>query len=246
MDDGAGDLRGLQGAYREGADVRFVGGCVRDAVLKRPVKDIDIATPDPPGTVIALLSAAGIRAIPTGIAHGTVTALVGEEKFEITTLRLDLATDGRHARVAYTDNWIADAARRDFTFNALSMTPAGAIFDPFDGLADLGAGVVRFVGVPRQRIEEDHLRLLRFFRMYATYGAPPPDAEALAACRQGAPAIAKLSGERVRDEVFRILLAPNAADTVLLMRDEHVLEHIIPYDTAIGRLRTWRGFDRRR
>lgn len=224
-----------------GADVRFVGGCVRDAVLKRPIKDIDIATPDPPAAVIALLEAAGIKVIPTGLAHGTVTAMIGEAKFEITTLRLDLATDGRRAKVAFTDNWIADAARRDFTFNALSCTPAGDIYDPFDGLADLGDGVVRFVGIPRERIEEDYLRLLRFFRMYATYGQPPPEAEALAACRQLAPGIAKLSGERVRDEMFRILLAPNAADTAVLMHDSRVLEHVVPPPTDIGRLRmmTW-------
>jgi poly(A) polymerase len=224
-----------------GADVRFVGGCVRDAVLKRSIKDIDIATPDPPATVIALLEAAGIKVVPTGLAHGTVTAMIGEAKFEITTLRLDLATDGRRAKVAFTDNWIADAARRDFTFNALSCTPVGDIYDPFDGLADLGEGVVRFVGIPRERIEEDYLRLLRFFRMYATYGQPPPEAEALAACRQLAPGIAKLSGERVRDELFRILLAPNAADTAVLMHDAHVLEHVVPPPTDIGRLRmmTW-------
>ena len=227
----------------KGADVRFVGGCVRDSILKRPVKDVDIATPDRPETVMALLAAAGIRTIPTGIEHGTVTALVGDATFEITTLRLDLATDGRRARVAYTDSWLADAARRDFTFNALSCTPAGDVYDPFDGLADLGAGIVRFVGVPRERIEEDHLRLLRFFRMFATYGVPPPDAEALAACRQYAATIAKLSGERVRDELFRILLAPNAADTVVLMHDEHVLEHVIPGAVDFGRLRMMAWLD---
>lgn len=225
----------------EGAEVRFVGGCVRDAVLHRPVKDVDIATPDRPDRVMALLKAAGIRVIPTGLAHGTVTAMIGEARFEITTLRLDLATDGRHARVAFTDSWIADAARRDFTFNALSCTADGDIYDPFGGLADLGEGVVRFVGIPRERIEEDYLRLLRFFRMYATYGLPPPEAEALAACRQLAPGIARLSGERVRDELFRILLAPNAADTAVLMHDAHILDHVVPLPVDIGRLRmmTW-------
>lgn len=225
----------------KGADVRFVGGCVRDAILKRPVKDIDIATPDPPERVIELLNAAGIKSVPTGIDHGTVTALIGEARFEITTLRLDLATDGRHARVAYTDSWIADAARRDFTINAMSSTLAGDVYDTFSGLDDLGEGVVRFVGVPRERIEEDHLRLLRFFRMFATYGQPPADAEAIAACRQLAPLVAKLSGERVQGELFRILLAPNAADTVLMMRDEHVLGHLFEGSPDIGRLRmmTW-------
>lgn len=224
-----------------GAGVRFVGGCVRDAILKRPVKDIDIGTPDAPQRVIELLGAAGIKTVPTGIAHGTVSALIGDMRFEITTLRLDLATDGRHARVAYTDSWIADAARRDFTINAMSSTLAGDVYDPFSGLADLGEGIVRFVGVARQRIEEDHLRLLRYFRMFATYGQPPPDGEAVAACRQLAPLVAKLSGERIRDEMFRILLAPNAADTVMMMRDEHVLEHVLEGSPDIGRLRmmTW-------
>jgi len=221
----------------KGADVRFVGGCVRDAVLKRPVADIDIATPDRPETVVELLEAAGIKAVPTGIKHGTVTAVAGGKPFEITTLRLDLATDGRHAKVAYTDDWIADAARRDFTINAMSCTPEGDIYDPFHGLADLGAEIVRFVGVPRQRIEEDYLRLLRFFRMYATYGAPPPDAEALAACHQLAPNLVTLSAERIRAEILRILVAPNAADTVALMRGERILEQILPEAENLGRLR---------
>lgn len=227
----------------KGADVRFVGGCVRDAVLKRSIKDIDIGTPDPPETVIALLENSGIRVIPTGIDHGTVTALTGDMQFEITTLRLDLATDGRRAKVAYTDDWIADAARRDFTINALSCTPDGDIYDPFGGLADLGQGLVRFVGVPRERIEEDYLRLLRFFRFYAEFGRPPPDAESLAACRQYAPQLSCLSAERIRSELFRILLAPNAADTIALMRGEKVLEHVVPFADDIGRLRliSWLG-----
>ena len=220
-----------------GADVRFVGGCVRDAVARRPVTDVDIGTPDPPERVLELLETAGIRAVPTGIEHGTVTAVVGKVPFEITTLRLDLATDGRHARVAYTDSWLADAARRDFTINAMSCTPDGDIYDPFGGLADLGEGVVRFVGVPRERIEEDYLRLLRFFRFYASFGEPPPDDEALAACRQLAPGIAGLSAERVRSELFRILLAPNCADTLDLMRGEKILPHVVPDADNIGRLR---------
>ncbi|MCG8508009.1 MAG: CCA tRNA nucleotidyltransferase [Rhodospirillales bacterium] len=227
----------------EGADVRFVGGCVRDAVVKRPVKDVDIGTPDPPEKITELLERRGIRVIPTGIDHGTVTAVVDDAHFEITTLRLDLATDGRRARVAYTDSWIADAARRDFTINALSCTPEGDIFDPFGGLADLGQGLVRFVGVPRERIEEDYLRLLRFFRFYAEFGRPPPDGESLAACRQYAPELSRLSAERIRSELFRILLAPNAADTFMLMRGEKVLEHVLPFADNIGRLRliSWLG-----
>ncbi|MCH7958052.1 MAG: CCA tRNA nucleotidyltransferase, partial [Proteobacteria bacterium] len=221
----------------EGAEVRFVGGCVRDAVLQRPVEDIDIATPEPPERVIALLGKAGIKAIPTGIEHGTVTAVIGEARFEITTLRVDVETDGRRAKVAFTDDWTADAARRDFTINTLSCTLAGDIYDPMGGLDDLGRRRVRFVGNAEKRIEEDVLRLLRFFRMYAVYGRPPPDIEALAACRALAPRLPGLSGERVRDEVFRILMAPDAADTVVLMRGEGVLEQILPEAGDVGRLR---------
>ena len=221
----------------DGADVRFVGGCIRDAFSSRPVKDIDIGTPDPPERVIELLEAAGLRAIPTGIDHGTVSALVDDERFEITTLRLDLATDGRRAKVAYTDDWVADAARRDFTINALSCTPDGDVYDPFGGMADLGNGIVRFVGNARERIEEDYLRLLRFFRFYGQFGRPPVDRDALAACRHMAPGLSRLSAERIRDEFFRILAARSAADIVMLMQGERVLGLILPTDVDIGRLR---------
>lgn len=221
----------------QGAEARFVGGCVRDAVAHRPVTDIDIATKEPPEKVIKLLEAAGIRAIPTGIEHGTVTAVIGDRHFEITTLRIDVATDGRRAKVAFTDDWVADAARRDFTINTLSCTPAGDIFDPFDGLPDLAHGRVRFVGNAAERIKEDGLRLLRFFRFYATYGRPPPDVNALAACRALAPMLDNLSGERVRDELLRILMAPDPAEVVNLMRGERVLERILPEADDSGRLR---------
>ncbi|MBC8157909.1 MAG: CCA tRNA nucleotidyltransferase [Alphaproteobacteria bacterium] len=222
---------------RDGADVRFVGGCIRDAFSSRPIKDVDIGTPDPPERVIELLENAGLRAIPTGIEHGTVSALVDNERFEITTLRLDLATDGRRAKVAYTDDWVADAARRDFTINAMSCTPDGNVYDPFGGIADLGNGIVRFVGNARERIEEDYLRLLRYFRIFAEFGRPPVDRDALAACRHFAPQISKLSGERVQEEFLRILATQNAADIVMLMQGERVLEHIFSAPVNIGRLR---------
>ena len=224
-----------------GAEVRFVGGCVRDAIVGRPVGDIDIATTEPPVRVMQLLEAAGIKAIPTGIGHGTVTAVAKSRKFEITTLRRDVETDGRHARVEYIDDWVADARRRDFTINTLSSTPGGDVYDPMGGMNDLGRGLVRFVGIPRERIEEDLLRLLRFFRFQAAYGRPPADAEALAACRIMAPRLAELSGERVRDEFFRILLAPDPADTAVLMRGVGVFEAILPEAGDVGRLRmlTW-------
>jgi len=221
----------------EGAEVRFAGGCVRDSVLGRAINDIDIATHDPPDRVLALLEKAGIRAIPTGIAHGTVTAVVGQEHFEITTLRCDVESFGRHARVAFTDDWTLDAARRDLTINAMFATPEGMIYDPYEGLLDLGAGRVRFVGNPYLRIEEDVLRLLRFFRFQAYYGKPPADAAALMACRALAHRLPELSGERVCGELFKLLLAPDPSITLLLMRGERVLEHVLPEATEFGRLR---------
>jgi poly(A) polymerase len=222
---------------RDGAEVRFVGGCVRDSLAHRPVTDVDIATHDPPDKVIALLEAAGIRAVPTGIAHGTVTAVAGSRHFEITTLRIDVETDGRWAKIAFTDDWVADAARRDFTINAMSCSPAGDVYDPFDGMIDLAEGRIRFVGLAAERIQEDALRLLRFFRFQATFGRPPPDPEALAACRNLAALVDSLSGERVRSELFRILLAPDPASAVSLMRGESVLERVLPEADDVGRLR---------
>lgn len=233
----AGTRAVIDALAAEGTEVRFVGGCVRDALCKRPVKDIDIATPDAPENVMALLAAAGIKALPTGIEHGTVTAIADGCTFEITTLRIDIKTDGRRAKVAYTDDWIADAARRDFTINTLSATPSGDVYDPFHALDDLAHGRVSFVGVARQRVEEDLLRILRFFRIYADYGRPPADIDALAACRAMANRLPELSGERIRMEMFRILLAPNPADTIHIMQGEKVLEHILPEAGPIGRLR---------
>src|SRR5215510_13136350 len=202
-----------------GGEARFVGGCVRDALLGRPVTDVDIATHEPPERVMNLLSRAGIKAVPTGIKHGTVTAVIGRKHFEITTLRRDVETYGRHARVEYTNDWAADAARRDFTMNALFCSLDGTIYDPFGGLADLREHRVRFVGDAEARIREDVLRLLRFFRFYAHYGAPPPDAAALAACRALAPLLPTLSGERVCGETLKLLLAPEPASVFATMRD---------------------------
>jgi len=229
--------RVLAALTAQSGQVRFVGGCVRDAVLRRPIRDIDIASHDPPERVMALLAQAGITAIPTGIAHGTVTAVIGRDHFEITTLRQDVETFGRHARVAFTDDWTADAARRDFTMNAMFADAEGNIFDPFDGLADLGYGRVRFVGEPLKRIEEDVLRLLRFFRFHAHYGRPPMDRAALAACRRMAPQLSTLSGERVAGEMLRLLAATDPASVLLVMQGEHVLEHVLPEARDIGRLR---------
>jgi poly(A) polymerase len=212
----------------DGAVVRFVGGCVRDTLLARPIGDIDIATPDPPDTVLTLLDAAAIKAVPTGIAHGTITAVVPPRHFEITTLRRDVETFGRHARVAFTDDWAADAARRDFTMNALFLDEAGRVFDPVDGLADLRAGRVRFVGDAEARIREDVLRLLRFYRFHAHYGRGAPDAAARGACRALAALLPGLSGERVAAELFKLLAAPDPVPTIDLMAEDGVLAVLLP------------------
>lgn len=234
----APETQAVMDAFRAaGAEARFIGGCVRDAVLKRPAKDIDIATPVEPERVLHILETANIRAIPTGLKHGTVTAVVGDQHFEITTLRVDVENFGRHARVEFTDDWTQDAARRDFTINTMSCDEHGNVYDPYNGLEDLGKGWVKFVGEPEQRIEEDLLRLLRFFRFFAQYGRPPISKKALRACFKFAPRLPELSGERVRGELFRILTAPNPADTVTLMRAERVMDYILPEAGDVGRLR---------
>ncbi|MGF1592476.1 MAG: CCA tRNA nucleotidyltransferase [Kiloniellaceae bacterium] len=212
----------------EGAEVRFVGGCVRDALAGRPVKDVDLATPDRPEKVMQLLQAAGLKAVPTGLDHGTVTAVSGHRPFEITTLRQDVETDGRRARVAFTADWQADAARRDLTFNAMSCGPDGRLFDPFGGRADLAAGRVRFVGDPRARIQEDYLRLLRFFRFQAYYGRLPPEPETLAVVRELAPRLAGLSGERIRSELLRLLAAADPLPVLDGMIADGVLAAVLP------------------
>jgi poly(A) polymerase/tRNA nucleotidyltransferase (CCA-adding enzyme) len=205
---------------------RVVGGAVRDALLGLPVADIDVATPAPPDQVIRLL--AGMRVVPTGLAHGTVTAVTAQGPVEITTLRRDTATDGRHAQVAFSDDWREDAARRDFSINALSLTPDGAVFDYFAGLDDLAAGRVRFVGDPAARIAEDYLRILRFFRFQARYGRLPPDAATEAALHDGVPGLALLSPERVWSETRRILQAAEPGAAVGLMAALGVLGAVLP------------------
>ncbi|EKV26612.1 tRNA nucleotidyltransferase [Caenispirillum salinarum AK4] len=220
-----------------GAEVRFVGGCVRDALLHKAIKDIDIATQETPEVVIQRLQDAGLKAVPTGLEHGTVTAVADGLSIEVTTLRRDVKTDGRHAEVAFTTDFREDAARRDFTMNALSATPDGAVFDYFDGLSDLAARVVRFVGRPHERIREDYLRILRFFRFHAHYGEGAAQAEALRACRANAAGLDHLSGERVRDELLKILDAPDPARVLVEMRGETVLDRILPEAAHFDSLR---------
>ena len=229
----------LDALTADGAEVRFIGGCVRDAIARRPVKDIDLATPTPPDRVMALLEAAGLRAVPTGLAHGTITAIGPQgTPYEVTTLRRDVATDGRHATVAFTDDWYADAARRDFTINALSADREGQVYDYFNGLQDLGAGRIRFIGLAAQRLDEDILRLLRFFRFAAFYGMGNDlDRSALDACRVAAPRLSTLSGERIAQELLRLLEAPDPAAMLTIMQGLGILAPILPDVSCIDRLK---------
>lgn len=214
-------------------DARFVGGAVRDTLLGLPVADVDLATPHAPDRVVTLLQAAGIKAVPTGIAHGTITAVSSGAVVEVTTLRRDVSTDGRRATVAFTDDWREDAARRDFTINALYADPkTGEIFDYFDGLADLEKRHIRFIGDPLQRIAEDHLRILRFFRFLARFG-DTPDPAALEACTERANDLMALSRERIRDELLKLLVAPDAVRVLQLMVERGILIPVVPeIDTA--------------
>jgi poly(A) polymerase len=213
-----------------GADgARFVGGCVRNAILGAPVADIDIATPLTPPAVIEALAAAGIKAIPTGVDHGTITAVCRGQPFEITTLRRDVETDGRRAVVAFTTDWGEDAARRDFRLNALYADRAGRLFDPTGaGLADARAGAIVFVGEAETRIREDALRIPRYFRFLAWYGRGDPDPAALAACRAGRDRLAGLSAERIGHELTKLLAAPDPRLAVRLMAEAGVLERLAP------------------
>jgi poly(A) polymerase len=230
---GLAELCAVLGAAR--GDARFVGGAVRDSLLGLDVADVDLATRHPPEDVIDLLARARIRAVPTGLAHGTITAVLADgSPVEVTTLRSDVATDGRHATVAFTDDWREDAARRDFTINALYADPqTGEIFDYFDGLADLAARRVRFIGDPLQRIAEDHLRILRFFRFHARFG-DAPDAAGLDACTARANDLMALSRERIAAELLKLLVAPNAVATLRLMVERGIFRPVLPEITAGG------------
>jgi poly(A) polymerase len=220
-----------------GIAARFVGGCVRNAVLGRGIDDIDLAVTKPPETVMLALKAAKLKAIPTGLKHGTVTAVVDGRTFELTTLRRDVETDGRHAVVVFTDDWLEDAKRRDFTFNALYADRDGTLYDPFDGRADLAQHKVRFIGDPDQRIAEDRLRVLRFFRFHAWYGASPLDGPSYEACARHAGTLGSLSGERVAKELLRLLTAPDPADAIEAMADAGALDHWLPEYDGTMRLR---------
>ncbi len=211
----------------EGEETRVVGGAVRDLLLGEPVSDVDLATTAPPKETIRRGKAAGFKAVPTGIAHGTVTLVADGESFEVTTLRQDIETDGRHAKVAFGRDFAADARRRDFTINALGLEPGGAIHDYCEGLPDLKMRRIRFIGDAATRIREDYLRILRFFRFHARYGVGGLDAEGLAACIAGRGGLAGLSRERVRAELMKLLVAPGAAPTLQAMAGAGLLMPVI-------------------
>ena len=207
---------------------RFVGGCVRNAVMGKPIDDIDIATTLTPDAVVAGLKAAGLRSVPTGIEHGTVTAISEHQPFEITSLRRDVSTDGRRATVAFTTDWREDAGRRDFRLNALYADADGVILDPTgQGYDDAMAGRIVFVGEPEGRIREDYLRILRFYRFYAWYGRGAPDAAAVTACAALAEGVEQLSAERVSKELLKLLAAPDPRPAVRLMDAAGVLGRVL-------------------
>jgi len=230
-------LRSIMAAIRKaGGEARFVGGAVRDALLGREADEVDLAVNMPPQKVIQVLKAAGIQAIPTGLAHGTVTAVSDHKGYEITTLRRDVETDGRHAQVSFVGDWKTDASRRDFTINAIYADETGKLYDYFGGLKDLRSGTVRFIGDPCQRIHEDVLRILRFFRFFAWYGKGAVNRDAFESCKKLAPLLKGLSAERVWKEIKRILLAPDPIPVLRLMIKAHVLQRAVPRARALGKL----------
>lgn len=211
---------------------RFVGGCVRNAIMGRPVDDIDLATQLSPQDVIKAGDVAGLKVVPTGLAHGTVTLVSGDTAFEVTTLRRDVSTDGRNATIAHTDDWVEDSQRRDFRLNAIYADGDGVLFDPQNGVEDALAGRVVFIGDADTRIEEDYLRILRFFRFNAWYGADI-DADGLAACARGVKGLRRLSVERVWKELKKLLGAPNPLASMEAMMGSSVLETILPEAMAL-------------
>jgi poly(A) polymerase len=211
----------------DGEEARIVGGAVRNALLGEPHGDIDIATTAPPSEVIRRIEAAGFKAVPTGVEHGTVTVVAAGQPFEVTTLREDVETFGRHAKVVFGRDWKRDAERRDFTINALSLSWDGSVHDYVGGLADIEARRVRFIGDAATRIAEDYLRVLRFFRFHAAYGEGAPDPEGLAACIEARVGLEQLSRERVRMEMVKLLVAKHAVPTLALMTETGLLEQVL-------------------
>ena len=232
----AGALPRLLGVLDgDGEEARVVGGAVRNALIGMPIAEIDVATTAVPDEVVKRVTAAGFKPVPTGIEHGTITVVIDKHPFEVTTLRQDVETYGRHAKVAFGRDWQTDAERRDFTINALSVTRDGAVYDYVGGLDDLAARRVRFIGDPAKRIAEDYLRILRFFRFHAAYGAGGhPDAGGLAACVAGREGLAQLSRERVRMELMKLVVATHAVPTLIAMTDAGLLLRVLGGVSYLG------------
>lgn len=220
----------------DGGEARVAGGAVRDGLLGLPVNDIDIATTETPERVTELAERAGLRTHPTGLQHGTVTVVSKDEAFEVTTLRVDVETDGRRAKVAFTDQWELDAQRRDFTINALFCDRTGKVWDYVDGLRDIKTQHIRFVGDADERIAEDYLRILRYFRFFARFDAGEPDPDAIAACVTAKEQLDTLSRERIRQELLKLLCADRAVQTLRLMEELGILEHTVPGKREVTRV----------
>jgi len=224
-------------------ETRIVGGAVRNALLGRPVTEVDCTTTMLPEAIVERAKAAGFKAVPTGIEHGTITVIVAGEPYEITTLREDVETDGRHAVVHFGRDFVLDAMRRDFTINALSLGLDGRLYDYTDGVADLAARRVRFIGDARTRIREDYLRIMRFFRFHAEYAQTDPDPEGLAASGAERQGLAILSKERIRHELLRLLVARRAEDTIRILADHGFLTWLLGGAAEFGRLSRVAAYD---
>jgi len=221
---------------QEGDRARVVGGAVRNTLLGQPVDDIDVATTAPPDIVMARVRAAGLKAVPTGIDHGTVTVVASGRPFEVTTLRADVETDGRHAVVAFTRDWWQDACRRDFTMNAVYADADGGLFDPVGGVSDALAGRIRFIGDPEKRIAEDYLRILRFFRFHARYGEGDPDSAGLAASVAMKDGLDRLSRERIGTEMAKLVMAEGAVSVLETMQSAGILPYVLKGEGDVARL----------
>lgn len=213
---------------QNGGVLRFVGGAVRDALKGIEADDLDLATDLSPDELVEICEENGIKTVPIGIKFGTVGVVLDDTVVEVTSLRRDVKTDGRHAEVEFTDNWEEDASRRDLTINAVYADEKGNVFDYYNGIGDLEAGIVRFIGKAGQRIKEDYLRILRFFRFYSLFGNGEIDKKALQACVDNREGLATLSMERIRDEIFKILLTPNVVKTLQIMIDNNIMDYIMP------------------
>jgi len=240
-----GTARVLQLLNADGEEARVVGGTVRNALLGLPPGDMDIATTAMPEEVVRRAKSAGIKSVPTGIEHGTITLVIDSTPYEVTTLREDTETFGRKAKVAFGRDWVKDAERRDFTMNGLSVDANGVVYDYVGGIADAKARRVRFIGAPDQRIAEDYLRILRFFRIHASFGVGEPDRDGYIACIRGRAGLATLSAERVRMEMLKLLVASGASAAVLAMADAGLLQAMIGGVAYTGPLTAMIAIERR-